>query len=71
VVREKIVEATDEKQEGVLHKPARLYRIRQWLMVFLSYSFFWDKKWADSVNTPGLDGKNSKVFKCTFDLITL
>jgi 8-oxo-dGTP diphosphatase len=29
VVREKIVEATDEKQEGVLHKPARLYRIRQ------------------------------------------
>ena len=28
VVREKLVEATDEKQEGVLHKPARLYRIK-------------------------------------------
>jgi 8-oxo-dGTP diphosphatase len=29
VVREKLVEATDEKQEGVLHKPARLYRIKK------------------------------------------
>jgi len=28
VVREKVVEATEEKQEGVLHKPARLYRIK-------------------------------------------
>ena len=28
IVREKLVEATDEKQEGVLHKPARLYRIK-------------------------------------------
>ena len=28
IVREKIVEATDEKQDGVLHKPARLYRIK-------------------------------------------
>ncbi|MEY2963654.1 MAG: hypothetical protein RL754_915 [Bacteroidota bacterium] len=29
VVRENMVEATDEKQEGVLHKPARLYRIKR------------------------------------------
>jgi len=29
VVREKLVEATEEKQEGVLHKPARLYRIKK------------------------------------------
>jgi len=29
VVRERLVEATDEKQEGVLHKPARLYRIKK------------------------------------------
>ncbi len=28
VVREKLVEATDEKQDNVLHKPARLYRIK-------------------------------------------
>lgn len=28
VVRENAVEATEEKQEGVLHKPARLYRIK-------------------------------------------
>lgn len=28
VVREKIVEPTEEKQEGVLHKPARLYQIK-------------------------------------------
>jgi len=29
VVREKLVEPTEEKQEGVLHKPARLYRIKK------------------------------------------
>jgi len=29
VVREKLVEATEEKQEGVFHKPARLYRIKK------------------------------------------
>ncbi len=28
VVRDKLVEATDEKQDNVLHKPARLYRIK-------------------------------------------
>ncbi|MDC0614694.1 NUDIX domain-containing protein [Schleiferiaceae bacterium] len=28
VVREKLVEATEEKQDNVLHKPARLYRIK-------------------------------------------
>ena len=27
-VRDKLVEATDEKQDNVLHKPARLYRIK-------------------------------------------
>ena len=28
IVREKMIEATEEKQKGVLHKPARLYRVK-------------------------------------------
>ncbi len=28
VVRDQLIEATEEKQEGVLHKPARLYKIK-------------------------------------------
>lgn len=28
IVREKLIEATEEKQQGVLHKPARLYRVK-------------------------------------------
>ncbi|MEL0109586.1 MAG: NUDIX hydrolase, partial [Cryomorphaceae bacterium] len=28
IVREKMIEATEEKQKGVLHKPARLYQVK-------------------------------------------
>ena len=28
IVREKVIEATEEKQKGVLHKPARLYKVK-------------------------------------------